>query len=153
MEITSPWNFYMTWDSFCPRLYFQGCFRNRKHWKIEIKSTSWTESKFIPVDENSINYHAKKKKKRNFIQDKLRIIIWEAESQKALGTALPARIQRHDHIHFWAKDHTSKWHTDTFIWNSSRIHSPSIYIQSRQQVTRTPYRAGKECYSFKKLHY
>lgn len=38
-----------------------------------------------------------------------------------------------------------------FTESSPRIHRPGKHAQSEQPVTMTPYKAGKECLSFKKL--
>ena len=60
------------------------------------------------VDENLINYHVKKKKKRNFTGAKLRVITPEAGSQKALGAVPPVRSQRLRHAHFQDKGSSIK---------------------------------------------
>ena len=65
----------------------------------------------IYVNENSIN-HQLRRKKEAFYLSQMKMITQETESQKGLRTVLLTRSQRHSHIHFWAKDHASKWHID-----------------------------------------
>lgn len=69
-------------------------------------------SKYIfgAVNENLINSQSKREVE-NFIEANLRIVTQVILSENYLRAVLLVKSRKHSHLHFWDKDHRSKWHS------------------------------------------